>query len=177
MREGQKNRPEEEPQGPSGAPAPEPVTGGSVDIEEFAPNLARVVEEGGKALAAYLKPREEGRIQGEYAEFIDVVKTLGQVGQYWLKDPQRALDLQLSLGRSYLDLWAGAVKRMAGEKTEPAPEPSPKDKRFTDPEWSSNQFFDFLKQSYLLTVKWANHLVDHAEGLDPVTSQKAEFYV
>src|SRR5450755_1180569 len=158
---------------PDAAPAPR----SSVDIEELAKNLARVVEQGGKALAAYLKPREEGRIQGEYAEFIDVVKTLGQVGQYWLKDPQRALDLQLNLGRSYLDLWAGAVKRMAGEKTEPVAEPSPKDKRFIDPEWSSNQFFDFLKQAYLLTVTWANHLVKDAEGLDPVTLQKADFYV
>ncbi|HEY6257372.1 MAG TPA: class I poly(R)-hydroxyalkanoic acid synthase [Xanthobacteraceae bacterium] len=162
---------------PTAKPAPEEAPGASVDIEKFAKNLARMVEEGGKALAAYLKPREQGRIQGEYAEFIDVVKTLGQVGQYWLKDPQRALDLQLGLGRSYLDLWAGAVKRMAGEKTEPVAEPSPKDKRFTDPEWSSNQFFDFLKQAYLLTVAWANHLVKDAEGLDPVTLQKADFYV
>jgi polyhydroxyalkanoate synthase len=170
---------------PESAPAPgaSPASGASaapsasVDIEELARNLARVVEQGGKALAAYLKPREEGRIQGEYAEFIDVVKTLGQVGQYWLKDPQRALDLQLSLGRSYLDLWAGAVKRMAGEKPEPVAAPGPKDKRFVDPEWSSNQFFDFLKQAYLLTVTWANHLVNDAEGLDPVTLQKADFYV
>ncbi len=158
---------------PTGAAAPS----GALDIEVFARNLARVVEEGGKALAAYLKPREEGRIQGEYAEFIDVVKTLGHVGQYWLKDPQRALDLQVNLGRSYLDLWAGAVKRMAGEKTEPVVTPSPKDKRFADPEWSSNQFFDFLKQAYLLTVTWANRLVNDAEGLDPVTLQKADFYV
>jgi polyhydroxyalkanoate synthase len=155
----------------------QPAPGTSVDIEEFARNLARMVEEGGKALAAYLKPREEGRIQGEYAEFIDVVKTLGQVGQYWLKDPQRALDLQMNLGRSYLDLWAGAVKRMAGEMTEPVAAPSPKDKRFTDPEWTSNQFFDFLKQAYLLTVTWADRLVKDAQGLDPVTLQKADFYV
>jgi polyhydroxyalkanoate synthase subunit PhaC len=162
---------------PTAPPATGPAPGAALDIEEFAKNLARVVEQGGKALAAYLKPREEGRIQGEYAEFIDVVKTLGQVGQYWLKDPQRALDLQLSLGRSYLDLWAGAVKRMAGEHPEPVAQPGPKDKRFTDPEWSSNQFFDFLKQAYLLTVTWANHLVNDAEGLDPVTLQKADFYV
>ena len=154
-----------------------PTSGGSLDIELFAHNLARVVEEGGKALAAYLKPREQGRITGEYAEFIDVVKTLGQVGQYWLKDPQRALDLQINLGRSYLDLWSVAVKRMAGEETEPVAEPSPKDKRFADPEWSSNAFFDFLKQAYLLTVAWANHLVQDAEGLDPLTLQKAEFYM
>jgi polyhydroxyalkanoate synthase subunit PhaC len=164
---------------PSGASAPGGAAAPSatLDIEVFARNLARVVEEGGKALAAYLKPREEGRIQGEYAEFIDVVKTLGQVGQYWLKDPQRALDLQVNLGRAYLDLWAGAVKRMAGEKTAPVAAPSPKDKRFVDPEWSSNQFFDFLKQAYLLTVTWANRLVNDAEGLDPVTLQKADFYV
>jgi len=158
------------------APA-EGVPSSSVDIEKLARNLARMIEEGGKALAAYLKPREEGRIQGEYAEFIDMVKTLGHVGEYWLKDPQRALDLQIGLGRSYLDLWAGAVKRMAGEKTEPVAEPSPRDKRFTDPEWSSNQFFDFLKQAYLLTVSWADHLVKDAQGLDPLTQQKAEFYV
>src|SRR5579872_6967773 len=153
-----------------------PTSDGSLDIELFARNLARVVEESGKALAAYLKPREEGRIKGEYAEFIDVVKTLGQVGQYWLKDPQRALDLQLNLGRSYLDLWSTAVKRMAGEEAEPVAQPSPRDKRFADPEWSSNAFFDFLKQAYLLTVTWANHLVKDAEGLDPLTQQKADFY-
>jgi polyhydroxyalkanoate synthase len=157
-------------------PASEPVPGAAVDIEVFAKNLARMVEESGKALAAYLKPREEGRIHGEYSEFIDVVKTLGQVGQYWLKDPQRALDLQLGLGKSYLDLWASTVKRMAGEPAPPVAEPDPKDKRFADPEWSSNQFFDFLKQAYLLTVKWADHLVKDAEGIDPHTLQKADFY-
>jgi polyhydroxyalkanoate synthase subunit PhaC len=162
---------------PTAEPTTEPGPGPTVDIEVFAKNLARVVEEGGKALAAYLKPREEGRIQGEYAEFIDVVKTLGQVGQYWFQDPQRALDLQMNVGRSYLDLWAAAVKRLAGEKTDPVAQPGPKDRRFADPEWSSNQFFDFLKQAYLLTVTWANRLVTDAEGLDPHTLQKADFYV
>ncbi|HYW59572.1 MAG TPA: class I poly(R)-hydroxyalkanoic acid synthase, partial [Xanthobacteraceae bacterium] len=33
----------------------------SVNIEAFAKNIARMVEQGGRALAAYLKPREEGR--------------------------------------------------------------------------------------------------------------------
>src|SRR5580704_537536 len=34
---------------------------GTLDIEAFSRNLARLVEEGGRALAAYMKPREEGR--------------------------------------------------------------------------------------------------------------------
>jgi polyhydroxyalkanoate synthase len=162
--------------GKSKAPAAQAAPATSVDIERLARNLARMVEEGGKALAAYLKPREEGHIHGEYAEFIDLVKTLGHVGEYWLRDPQRALALQLNLSRSYLDLWAATVKRMAGEEAAPVALPSPKDKRFADPEWSSNQFFDFLKQAYLLTVNWANHLVEDAE-LDASTQQKAQFYV
>ena len=151
----------------------------AVDIEAFARNLARMIEEGGKALAAYMKPREEGKIKGDLADDLtDVGQDVGQVAEYWLSDPQRALELQTSLGRAYLDLWAGAVKRMAGEATQrPSIAPDPRDKRFADPEWSQNQFFDFLKQVYLLTAQWADQLVKDAEGIDPHTAAKAEFYV
>ena len=94
-----------------------------------------------------------------------------------MSDPRRALELQTSLGRAYLDLWAGAVKRMAGEHTEPVAAPDPKDKRFADPDWSQNQFFDFLKQAYLLTAQWGERLVKDAAGVDELTRKKAEFYV
>jgi polyhydroxyalkanoate synthase len=155
----------------------EPIQGGSTDVEEFAHNVARIMEEGGRALAAYLRPREEGSVDDQYSEVTDVVKTLGQVMDYWVRDPQRALELQSSLGKSYLDLWGNAVKRMAGEQVTPVAAPDPRDKRFADPEWSSNQFFDFLKQVYLLTVHWAERLVHDAKGLDPHTLHKADFYV
>jgi polyhydroxyalkanoate synthase len=151
---------------------------GTVDVEEFSRNLARLVEEGGRALAAYLKPREEGRNSNELAEEVtEVVKTLGQVAEYWLADPQRAVELQTRLGQAYLDLWASGVKRLTGEETTPVAAPAANDKRFADPEWSSNQFYDFLKQAYLLTTHWANRLVSDAADLNPHTRLKAEFYV
>ena len=156
----------------------EPVKVGPVEIEAFAKNLARMVEEGGKALAAYVRPREEAQKQAQLSdEVTDVVKTLGQVAQYWLAEPNRALELQTSLGKAYLDLWESAVKRMTGMEAKPVVQPDPKDRRFTDPEWSSNQFFDFLKQAYLISSNWADHLVENAKELDPHTRQKAEFYV
>jgi len=152
--------------------------GGSVDIEAFSRNIARLIEEGGKALAAYMKPREEGKIKGEIAEDItDAVKSIGRVIEYWVSDPRRALELQTTLGRAYLDLWASAVKRMAGEQTDPVAVPDPRDKRFADPEWSQNQFFDFLKQAYLLTTQWSERLVKDAAGVDEHTRKKAEFYI
>ncbi len=152
--------------------------GGAVNVELFAHNLARLVEEGGKALAAYLKPRESGKANDSVSdEVADAVKTLGQVAEYWLSDPTRAIELQANLGRAYLDLWGSAVKRLAGEEVKPVAAPDPRDRRFSDPEWSSNQFFDFLKQAYLLSTQWANHMVLDAKELDAHTRQKAEFYV
>ena len=159
-------------------PTKDPATVGEVDVEAFSRNLARMVEEGGKALAAYMKPREQGEVSGDLSDDVtDAVKSLGRVAEYWLSDPRRALEIQTSLGRAYLDLWAGAVKRMAGEQTQPVVSPDPKDKRFADPEWSQNQFFDFLKQVYLLTTQWGDRLVKDAAGVDELTRKKAEFYV
>jgi polyhydroxyalkanoate synthase subunit PhaC len=151
---------------------------GPVDVEVFSRNLARIIEQGGRALAAYLKPREEGRDDSQLAEEVaEVVKTLSHVAEYWLADPQRTLELQTRLGKAYLDLWASAVKRLTGEESAPVASPAPSDKRFADPEWTSNQFYDFLKQAYLLTSRWANQLVTEATDLDPHTKQKAEFYM
>ena len=82
-------------------------------------------------------------------EVTEVVKTLGHVAEYWLEDPQRALEVQTRLGKAYLDLWASAARRLAGEDSAPLSTPDKNDKRFNDPEWSSNQFYDFLKQAYL----------------------------
>src|ERR1700736_5135047 len=149
------------------------------NAEAFAMNIARALESSGQALAAYLKPRETGEVKDKPPNEVgEVVKTLSAVAEYWLTDKDRASDLQTKMGKAYLDLWGSAVRRMAGEAdAKPAIEPSPRDKRFKDPEWKSNQFFDFVLQLYLLTSEWANELVKNAEGIDPHTRKKAEFYV
>src|SRR5246127_1453243 len=148
------------------------------DAEAFAMNVARAMESGGKALAAYLKPRENGDIKDKSTEEVgEVVKTLTSVAEYWLSDNERSSDLQTRMAKGYLDLWGSAMRRMAGEDAMPAISPSPRDKRFADPEWKSNQFFDFMMQAYLLTTQWAQDLVRNAEGVDPHTRKKAEFYV
>ncbi|HET6839850.1 MAG TPA: class I poly(R)-hydroxyalkanoic acid synthase, partial [Bradyrhizobium sp.] len=148
------------------------------DPEAFAMNLARAMESSGQALAAYLKPRETGDIREKPPnELGEVVKTFSAVAEYWLADQTRAAELQTKIAKAYLDLWGSSLRRLSGEQAPPAIEPSPRDKRFSDPEWKSNQFFDFVMQLYLLTTQWAQDLVHNAEGVDPHTRKKAEFYV
>jgi polyhydroxyalkanoate synthase subunit PhaC len=146
--------------------------------ETFAMNVARAMESSGQALAAYLKPRENAEPKDKPPnEFGEMIKTFSAVAEYWMSDSARAAELQMKLGQTYLDLWASSARRLAGEPAAPAIEPSPRDKRFRDPEWKSNQFFDFVMQLYLLSSQWAQELVQKADGLDPHTRKKAEFYV
>jgi polyhydroxyalkanoate synthase len=148
------------------------------DPEAFAMNLARALESSGQALAAYLKPRENAEPKDKPPnELGEVVKTFSAVAEYWLADKERSTELQMKMGKAYLDLWGASMRRLSGEAAEPAIAPSPRDKRFSDPEWKSNQFFDFVMQAYLLSTQWAQDLVRNAEGLDPHTRKKAEFYV
>src|SRR5476649_126318 len=142
----------------------ETQTAKKFDPEAFALNLARAMESSGQALAAYLKPRENGEPRDKPPNEIgEVIKTFSTVAEYWLSDKTRSTELQMKLGKAYLDLWGSSMRRMVGEHAAPAIQPAPRDKRFADPEWKSNQFFDFVMQAYLLTTKWANDLVREAE--------------
>jgi polyhydroxyalkanoate synthase len=148
----------------------------AMDVERLSSNIARMVELGGKALAAYLKPRETGSHPADSPDGVaDVAKTLGHVAEFWLKDPQRAIVAQSEVATRYMDLWAKSLKAMAGEPVEPAARPDPRDARFKDPQWEKNPFFDFLKQFYLVTTDLAEKFVTEAE-LDEHLKHKASFY-
>jgi polyhydroxyalkanoate synthase len=148
------------------------------DPERFALNVARMVEQAGKVAAAWAEPREKGEVRDTVSEpMTDMVKTFSKLTEYWLSDPQRALEAQTRLFSGYMSVWSNAVQRAGGELTDDAVKPDRGDKRFLDPEWGKNAFFDFLKQAYLVTSRWAGDLVEHADGLDEHTRHKAGFYV
>ena len=65
------------------------------DPEQFASNLAKAIEQAGKAAAAYMKPRETGETSMDMtADLTNVTKTLAHVGEYWLADPARTIEAQ-----------------------------------------------------------------------------------
>ena len=90
------------------------------DPEAFAMNLARAMESSGQALAAYLKPREDGEAKDKPPnELTEVVKTFSAVAEYWMSDNERSTDLQAKIAKAYLDLWGSQVRRLAGEQAPP----------------------------------------------------------
>jgi polyhydroxyalkanoate synthase subunit PhaC len=85
--------------------------------------------------------------------------------------------VQAALATNFLSLWSETLKKMQGEPHVPVAQPDPKDGRFADAEWQTNPMFDFIKQAYLITTRWADAVVDRAEGVDDHTRDKARFYV
>ncbi len=147
------------------------------DPEKFANNFARIVEEAGKAASAYLKPRENGKDDHTVEAVNHMVRTFGKVGEFWTSDPQRAMEAQSRLWGRYMDLWGQSVRKMMGSNEADIAPPAKGDRRFNDPEWEQNQFFDFIKQLYLITSSWAYDMVEEADDLDAHTKHKAQFYL
>jgi len=165
--------------GADGAEAPDIAQYLVRDPDKLALNLARMIEAAGQAAAAWTAPRERGEVKDEIGEpLADVVRTFSKVTEYWLADPSRALEAQTRLFAAYMGIWANSLSKISGEQSGAAPvQPDRNDKRFQDPEWGKNAFFDFLKQVYIVTSRWAGDLVTRAEGLDEHTRHKAGFYV
>ena len=149
-----------------------------LDFEALAANLGRLADEATRAAHAYIAPRLGG--DGSpltSAEVAEISRTLGEVAERWLGEPQRAVEAQARLTSGLIGLWADALRRFKGEEVPPAEPPDASDRRFRDPAWTQNPFFDFLRQSYVHTAKWAEDMVLEAKDIDPHTRHKAQFYV
>lgn len=148
------------------------------DPEKFAHNLLQLLEDSSSAMSGVLKQTaSDSGPFSQTSELRDAAKSMNEIMQHWLVDPGKLAEAQSELLGNYVDLWNNSVRRMFGEEVEAIAEPSPGDNRFKDPEWSSNPYFDFWKQAYLLTTNWAEQLVSNTEGIDERTKRKADFYL
>jgi polyhydroxyalkanoate synthase subunit PhaC len=176
------------PTEPAGNAAPPPAVAAqaagasgrqtALDVEALAHNIAQAIEQGGKALAAYMTPRQTGEIKTTVAaEIGEMARSIGRVVDYYMADPQRAFAAQTALSKQFVDLWASTLQRLQGEQAPPVAPPDTGDKRFADSAWRDNPYFDFIKQAYVLTTRWADDLVKHADELTPHDREKAQFYL
>jgi len=93
-----------------------------------------------------------------------------------MANPQKLIQMQLGFWQDYMSLWQNTARRMMGMPAEPVIEGDPRDRRFKDDAWKDSEVFDFIKQSYLLSARYIQDVVKNADGLEPATAQKVDFY-
>ena len=149
------------------------------DPGRFAQNLAKLAEQAAM-LANTLAARPESQKQDTESQILpmaQVTKTLGEVWQAHMADPQKLMEQQGRLWAQYSEIWQSSWARAMGMAIEPVATPAKSDKRFKDKDWVENTVFNFIQQIYLVSTRWAMEMVNNAEGVDDHTKQKARFYV
>jgi polyhydroxyalkanoate synthase len=149
------------------------------DPAQFARNMAKVFEHAAQIARSFAEtpPSPQRDMEAQVTPIEQVVKTLGAVAQSYAQDPQKLMEAQMRLWASYGELWQSAWRKALGEEVAPVAAPERGDRRFTDKDWQQNTLFDFLKQFYLLSARWAGDIVEEAQGIDDHTRHKARFYV
>ncbi|MGE0847916.1 MAG: hypothetical protein AB7L41_16740, partial [Flavobacteriaceae bacterium] len=99
------------------------------DADEFARNMTRLTEASTQALTLMLAPKGDGEARSIFADEAAIAsKTLGEVAEKFLANPQRAAQAQNELWRGFLDLWTETLRRATGEHSQEVIEPPPGDK-------------------------------------------------
>ena len=146
--------------------------------DALARNMVRLFDEGTKVLGSLAERRNGSGPYSMATEANEATKALGEIARQWVSEPGKLAAAQNELFKDYAELWGRSVRRFLGEEdVKPVIEPAPGDNRFKDPDWSNSQFFDFWKQAYLLTARWAEDITRKTEGVDDKTKKRALFYL
>ncbi len=99
---------------------------------------------------------------------LQVAESFSAVGASLMQHPERMMQAQMELWQGYVDLWQGLLTGARASKSQ--------DKRFSDPEWTSNPLFHIVQRSYELNARWLTTLVNAAEGISTSDQRKARFF-
>jgi polyhydroxyalkanoate synthase len=147
------------------------------DPEAFGRNVMRLMEDGTRALQGLMERAQGTGPFPSGTEWADPARLLADVARPWMADPARLVEAQVRLFTSYMQLMTNTAQRAVGGIVTPVAEPEAGDNRFADPAWSTNPYFDFWKQAYLITARWLQDMLDKTPGLDDRTRQRANFYL
>ncbi len=135
--------------------------------------MAEVAERGQRIVADFLKRQGEG---SPSADPLNIGSAFMEMTTRLMSNPAGLVQAQIGFWQDYLTLWSNTARRMMGDTVGPVIDEPKGDRRFKDEAWRENEVFDFIRQSYLLSARYFTTTVNAAEGLDPKTAQKVDFY-
>jgi polyhydroxyalkanoate synthase subunit PhaC len=114
--------------------------------------------------------------------WVEITRSLQTLWAREMSDParaaQRATEYNRRLFETTVDVWSEATARFWGLPQEEEKEEEGKpDKRFSDPEWESNPFYQTLKESYLLASEYLLEEADETDGQDTEEQRRLKFHV
>lgn len=147
----------------------------NVDANELTQSLSEIAGRSQQLVSDFLSRQQSGE-QVSMDDALHMSKLFTDLYTRLMSDPVRLAHAHMAFWQDYMTLMQNSTLRMMGVESDPVRPADDRDKRFAHDSWDDNPFFDFVKQSYLLTADYLHSTVDRAEGLDDKTRRKIDFY-
>lgn len=110
------------------------------------------------------------------ANIMDFNSKMSKLMENVTVNPLVLIDEQMRMMQSQMQLWQNVNRQIMGESPEAVIEPASDDKRFKDPEWTENPYFNFIKQYYLLLSRCILNITHGTESSDKILQKQVEFF-
>ena len=137
-------------------------------------SMSDIAERSQRLVTAWLQ-RQDAK-EGGPGDALGLGSAFFEMTTRLMANPAKMMQAQMGFWQDYLTLWQSTAKRMLGVPAERVIDAPASDRRFRDESWRDNEIFDFIKQSYLLSARYIQDVVKQADGLDPKTAAKVDFY-
>ncbi len=145
--------------------------------EELSENLQKISQEYNEVM---LKLIDNKNLQSNsiFDKYKIMSEPLNKMLASIVSKPHKMFEYQLDYYQKYNSIINNIVDRFSGNKeVKPLFEAGKKDARFKDETWNENFYFDFIKQTYLMTNKWFEQIVDEQDELEVSDSKRAKFVI
>ncbi|MEX2518348.1 MAG: class I poly(R)-hydroxyalkanoic acid synthase [Paracoccaceae bacterium] len=154
-----------------------PELPGVEDSAEFAANMATVLQRSQEIWARMAEAGAKDE-HPHHADPMNVGPVFAGLTSEMLNHPRDLAEKSLELWLQQAELWRRTMMGWMGAETaEPMVEPERGDKRFADHEWSENQVFSYMKQTYLLTSRWAQDVAHNIGDMPDRDRRRLDFHM
>jgi polyhydroxyalkanoate synthase len=149
------------------------------DSSRFARNMTKLAQEWHVLMAEAAKLQSPDALMEGEREMTQVGKAFGEMVTRLANDPATLIDMQYEYCQRWMGVWEDSMQRFLGQPSGSGNQPpARRDRRFADPAWSESVYFDFLRQTYMMTAGWLQEMVQRTDDeMDPHTARKVNFYM
>ncbi|NWG54674.1 MAG: class I poly(R)-hydroxyalkanoic acid synthase [Hydrogenophilaceae bacterium] len=173
------------PRPAAASPEPKPAPAASLpevfaaqtpeSLADLSRNIAEAMNQANSVFADAFLRHARPTPAPQHIDPFGVGPAMAEMWSHLIMQPETVRDAFANLWKRYADIWERhALNLMMGppEGGEPV-----RDKRFKDPEWSTNPGFALMRDAYLATAQFFIDLVERTEGLDDAAKRKAAFFM
>jgi polyhydroxyalkanoate synthase len=93
-----------------------------------------------------------------------------------MQNPAKMLEHQINYWGKTLKHYVEASQTLAKGEFKAPPDPTPADRRFSNPLWETHPFFNFIKQQYQLNAEAMSGAVTALDHLEPSDKKRVEYF-